>query len=54
MSDYKIGDRVTVKLSGGRLVEAEIKVIREGDNCFLPSLNGLHRLVWELQICRSR
>jgi hypothetical protein len=29
MSDYKVGDRITVKLSGGRLVEAEIKAIVE-------------------------
>jgi hypothetical protein len=25
MSDYKVGQHVTVKLSGGRLVDAEIK-----------------------------
>ena len=29
MSDYKVGDRITVKLSDGRLVEAEIKAITE-------------------------
>ena len=29
MSDYKVGDHITVKLSGGRLVEAEIKAIVE-------------------------
>ena len=27
MSDYKVGDHITVKLSGGRLVDAEIKAI---------------------------
>jgi hypothetical protein len=29
ISDYKVGDHTTVKLSGGRLVEAEIKAIVE-------------------------
>ena len=29
MSDFKVGDHITVKLSGGRLVEAEIKAIVE-------------------------
>jgi hypothetical protein len=29
MCDYKVGDRVTVKLSGDRLVEAEIKAVVE-------------------------
>jgi hypothetical protein len=29
MKDYKVGQRVTVKLSGGRLVDAEIKAIVE-------------------------
>ena len=29
MSDFKIGQHVTVKLSGGRLVDAEIKAIIE-------------------------
>lgn len=29
MSDYKVGDHVMVKLSGGRLVDAEIKAIVE-------------------------
>ncbi len=29
MSDYKVGQHVTVKLSGGRLVDAEIKAIIE-------------------------
>ena len=29
MSDFKVGQHVTVKLSGGRLVEAEIKAIVE-------------------------
>jgi len=29
MSDYKVGQHVTVKLSGGRLVDAEIKAIVE-------------------------
>jgi hypothetical protein len=29
MSDHKIGDHITVKLSGGRLVDAEIKAIIE-------------------------
>ena len=29
MSDYKVGDRVKIKLSGGRLVDAEIKAIVE-------------------------
>jgi hypothetical protein len=29
MKDYEVGDRVMVKLSGGRLVEAEIKAIVE-------------------------
>ncbi len=29
MSDYKVGDRVLVKLSGGRLVDAQIKAILE-------------------------
>jgi hypothetical protein len=27
MSDYEVGDRVKVKLTGGRLVDAEIKAI---------------------------
>jgi hypothetical protein len=27
MSDYKVGDHVLVKLSGGRIVEATIKAI---------------------------
>jgi hypothetical protein len=27
MSDYKVGDHVQVKLSGGRIVEATIKAI---------------------------
>ena len=27
MSDYKVGDHITVKRSGGRLVDAEIKAI---------------------------
>jgi hypothetical protein len=29
MSDFKVGQRVTVNLSGGRLVDAEIKAIIE-------------------------
>ena len=29
MSDYKVGDRVKIKLSGGRLVDAEIKAVIE-------------------------
>jgi hypothetical protein len=29
MSEYKVGQHVTVKLSGGRLVDAEIKAIVE-------------------------
>jgi len=29
MSDYKVGQHVTVKLSGGSLVDAEIKAIIE-------------------------
>jgi hypothetical protein len=29
MPNYKVGDRVLVKLSGGRIVEATIKAIRE-------------------------
>ena len=29
MSDFKVGQHVTVKLSGGRLVDAEIKAINE-------------------------
>jgi hypothetical protein len=29
MSDFKVGQHVTVKLSGGRLVDAEIKAIIE-------------------------
>ncbi len=29
MKDYKVGDHVMVKLSGGRLVNAEIKTIVE-------------------------
>jgi hypothetical protein len=29
MPKHKIGDRVLVKLSGGRIIEAEIKAIRE-------------------------
>ena len=29
MSDYKVGDRVKIKLTGGRLVDAEIKAIVE-------------------------
>ena len=29
MSDYKVGDRVKIKLTGGTLVEAEIKAITE-------------------------
>jgi hypothetical protein len=29
MSDFKVGQYVTVKLSGGRLVNAEIKAIEE-------------------------
>lgn len=27
MSDYRVGQHITVKLSGGRLVDAEIKAI---------------------------
>jgi hypothetical protein len=29
MSDFKVGERITVKLIGGRLVDAEIKAIIE-------------------------
>ena len=29
MSDYKVGDRVKIKLTGGRIVDAEIKEIVE-------------------------
>jgi len=29
MSDFKVGQRITVKLLGGRLVDAEIKAIIE-------------------------
>jgi hypothetical protein len=29
MSDFKVGQRIKVKLSGGRLVDAEIKAIIE-------------------------
>jgi hypothetical protein len=29
MSDYKVGDRVKIKLTGGRLVDAEIKAVIE-------------------------
>jgi len=29
MSDFKVGQHITVKLSGGRLVDAEIKAIIE-------------------------
>jgi hypothetical protein len=29
MSDYKVGDHLQVKLSGGRIVEATIKAILE-------------------------
>jgi len=29
VSDYKVGDRVKIKLTGGRLVDAEIKAIIE-------------------------
>ncbi len=29
MSDFKVGQHITVKLSGGRLVNAEIKAIIE-------------------------
>ena len=29
MSDFKVGQHVAIKLSGGRLVEAEIKAIIE-------------------------
>ena len=33
MSDYKVGDRVKIKLTGGRLVDAEIKAIIETAVC---------------------
>jgi len=29
MSDYEVGDRVKIKLTGGRLVDAEIKALIE-------------------------
>jgi hypothetical protein len=29
MSDYEVGDRIKVRLTGGRLVDAEIKAIVE-------------------------
>jgi len=29
MSDYEVGDRVKIQLTGGRLVDAEIKAIIE-------------------------
>jgi hypothetical protein len=29
MREYKVGDRLLVKLSGGRLVEAEVTAVRE-------------------------
>jgi hypothetical protein len=29
MREYKVGDHVLVTLSGGRLVEAEVKAVRE-------------------------
>ena len=29
MSDFKVGQHITVKLSGGRLVDAEIKAVIE-------------------------
>jgi len=29
LSDYKVGDRVKIKLTGGRIVDAEIKEIVE-------------------------
>jgi hypothetical protein len=29
MSDYKVGDRVKINLTGGRLVDAEIKAVIE-------------------------
>ena len=29
MSDFKVGQHVAVKLSGGRLIDAEIKAINE-------------------------
>jgi hypothetical protein len=29
MSDYKVGQHITVKLSGGRIVEATIKAISD-------------------------
>lgn len=29
MSDYEVGDRVKIKLTGGRLADAEIKAIIE-------------------------
>ena len=29
MTDYEVGDRVKIKLTGGRLVDAEIKAIIE-------------------------
>jgi len=31
-SDYKVGDRVKIKLTAGRLVDAEIKAIIETDD----------------------
>ncbi len=40
--DHKVCQHVTVKLSGGRLVDAEIKAIHRNDG-----RNSIAGLVWE-------
>jgi hypothetical protein len=52
MSDFKVGDHITVKLSGGRLVEAEIKAIVEttkGDRLQVSFGNETARIyLWQV------
>jgi len=39
MSDYKVGDRIKVRLTGGRLVDAEIKAIIGASEGKLPRVS---------------
>ena len=52
MSDYKVGDHITVKLSGGRLVEAEMKAIvetTEGKRLQVSFVNETARIyLWQV------
>jgi hypothetical protein len=54
--NYKVGQTITVKLSGGRLVEAEIEAIRETTDGlrFNVSFGNEAAVIYKWQIVESK